>query len=180
MNDFVGRRLESMRIRAVLPYIKGRLLDIGCGMNHLARAYGNGVGVDVYNWGDVDYIVDNSAILPFENASFDTATLIACLNHIPNREEVLRECGRLLKPDGRLVITMITPRILALWHLLRSPWDADQHERGMVDGEVYGFTAKQLLALVQDQGYTLVARRKFMLQLNSIYLFQKSRVISNS
>lgn len=173
MNDCVGRKLEAMRIQTVLPFIKGRLLDIGCGMNRLVRTYGNGVGVDVHNWGNVDYVVEDSAKLPFDAASFDTVTIIAALNHIPNREEVLKECGRVLKPDGRLVITMITPRVSALWHLLRAPWDADQQERGMVEGEVYGFTAKQLIGLAQAQGFTLLTREKFMLQLNSIYLFQK-------
>ena len=36
----------NARIRAVLPRVRGRLLDIGCGTNELVRRYGNGVGVD--------------------------------------------------------------------------------------------------------------------------------------
>jgi SAM-dependent methyltransferase len=174
VNDIVGRKLEAIRVRAVLPFIRGRLLDIGCGMNRLANAYGNGVGVDVHNWGSVDHVVENSAILPFADASFDTVTIVAALNHIPNREEVLTECRRLLKSDGRIVVTMITPKISTVWHFFRLPWDADQRERGMAEGEVFGFTAKQLVGLARRRGFTLSIRKRFMLGLNSIYVFQKS------
>jgi 2-polyprenyl-3-methyl-5-hydroxy-6-metoxy-1,4-benzoquinol methylase len=163
-----------MRIGAVLPFVKGKLLDVGCGMNRLVKAHGNGVGVDVHDWGKVDYVVENSAKLPFDDATFDTVTIIAALNHIANREEVLRECKRLLKPGGRLIITMITPRVSEIWHLLRSPWDADQRERGMAEGEVYGFTTKRLTALVSAQGFSLLVQKRFMLGLNSIYVFQNS------
>jgi len=43
--------LEEERLCAVLPYIQGRLLDIGAGPNTLIKRYGNGKGVDVIDWG---------------------------------------------------------------------------------------------------------------------------------
>ena len=52
MNDIAGRQLEAMRIQAVLPFIRGRLLDIGCYMKRLAKVYDNGVGFDVYDYGN--------------------------------------------------------------------------------------------------------------------------------
>jgi SAM-dependent methyltransferase len=172
MNDVVGKRLAAMRIRAVLPFIRGSLLDIGCGMNRLTRAYGNGVGVDVYDWGTVDCVVENSAKLPFDDGSFDTVTIIAALNHIPNREDVLTECRRLLKPSGRVIMTMITPKISRVWHLLRSPWDSDQRKRGMAKGEIFGLTSRQLVELARSRGFRLLERKRFMLGLNSVYVFQ--------
>ncbi len=49
---------EDIRVGMVLKHVRGRLLDIGCGKNRLARAYrekgGDGIGVDVYDWGNVD------------------------------------------------------------------------------------------------------------------------------
>jgi len=174
MNDIVGSKLATIRIQAVLPFVRGRLLDIGCGMNKLTKAYGNGVGVDVHDWGSVDYVVESSAEIPFDDASFDTVTIIAALNHIPNREDVLTECGRLLKADGRMIVTMITPRISAVWHLLRRPWDADQRERGMARGEIFGFTSQQMVELARSHGFTLLERKRFMLWMNSIYVFQKT------
>jgi SAM-dependent methyltransferase len=171
MHDALGEVLARRRVRAVLPHIRGRLLDVGCGFNRLVRDYANGVGVDVHPWPGADVIVADSATLQWESASFDTVTIIAALNHIPNRVAVISECRRVLRPGGRVVITMLTPRTSRVWHWLRAPWDADQRERGMKSGEVFGFTSPQLLELFGRAGFTLLLRRRFMLGLNHLYVF---------
>ena len=112
-----------------------------------------------------------TATLQWESGSFDTITIIAALNHIPNRTAVLDECRRLLRPGGRVVITMLTPRTSRIWHWLRAPWDSDQRDRGMQPGEVYGFTTQQLLDLFKRAGFTLLFSRRFMLGLNGVYVF---------
>ena len=128
--------LEEERIAAVLPEIRGRLLDVGCGNNRLVATYGNGVGVDVFDWGGGATIVESSEELPFEDASFDSASLLACLNHIPQRERTVREIRRVLKPGGRLVLTMIDPLIGQIGHKIW--WYSEDKERGMEPGETYG------------------------------------------
>lgn len=170
MNDLIGKMLATKRHSIVMPFIRGRLLDIGCGVNTLVRAYGNGVGVDVYDWGDVDYVVTDSSHLPFPDLAFNTITIIAALNHIPNREGVLTECRRLLTPEGKLIITMLSPKISWTWHLLRSRWDADQRKRGMKGGEIYGISKKGVLDLAQRQGFRMILNKRFMLGLNSLYI----------
>ena len=133
----------DIRIGVSLQAVKGKLLDIGCGTNRLVKAYrakgGEGTGVDVYQWDGVDLLVEDTSKLPFPDASFDTITFIACINHIPNRLDVLREAHRLLTPDGRVVLTNLPPGLSRLWHAWAF-WDNDQHERGMAEGEVFGFT----------------------------------------
>ena len=171
MHDALGEALAKRRIGAVLPHVTGRLLDVGCGSNRLVRHYANGVGVDVYPWPGADVVVRDTAALGWASESFDTITIIAALNHIPNRVAVLHECRRLLRPGGRVVITMLTPGTSRVWHWLRAPWDADQRDRGMRPGEVFGFTPAQLLALVKDAGFTLLSRQRFMLGLNQVYVF---------
>jgi SAM-dependent methyltransferase len=171
MHDTLGEVLAKRRIKAVLPHVSGRLLDVGCGSNGLVRHYSNGVGVDVYPWPGADVIVDDTAALHWKSESFDTITILAALNHIPNRAAVLNECRRVLKPGGRVVITMLTPRTSRIWHWLRAPWDADQRDRGMQPGEVYGFTSAQLLELFQRAGFTLLSQQRFMFGLNRVYIF---------
>lgn len=171
MHDTLGESLAHRRVMAVLPHVSGRLLDVGCGSNRLVRHYANGVGIDVHPWPGADFVVPDTATLQWESASFDTITIIAALNHIPNRLAVLNECKRLLRPGGRVVITMLTPRTSRVWHWLRAPWDADQRERGMQPGEVYGFTSKQLLELFSDAGFRLLSSQRFMLGLNRVYVF---------
>ena len=163
------------RIAAVLPHLRGRLLDVGCGTNELVAAYpAEGVGVDVYPWQGVDRVVDDAADLPFDDASFDSSTIVAALNHIPNRRQVLREVRRVLKTDGRIVITMISPGISRVWHFLRRPWDADQKERGMVAGEVYGLTRDEVRGLLTEAGFEIEHEARFMLGLNRLAVARKA------
>jgi SAM-dependent methyltransferase len=42
--------------------------------------------------------------LPYENATFDGAFLVAVLGEVPDQEAALRELARVLKPGGRLVV----------------------------------------------------------------------------
>jgi SAM-dependent methyltransferase len=178
MHDALGRALAERRIKAVLPHIRGRLLDLGCGSNNLVRLYANGVGIDVHPWPGVDLLVDDAASLAWESDSFDTITIIAALNHMPNRRAVLQECRRVLRRDGRVVITMLTPRTSRLWHWLRSPWDADQLERGMKPGEVYGFTPAEIVELFESCGFTLSSQSRFMLGFNRLYVFHVAEASS--
>jgi SAM-dependent methyltransferase len=171
MHDALGEALAKRRVKAVLPHVSGRLLDVGCGCNQLVQQYANGVGVDVHPWAGADLVVSDTASLEWESGSFDTITIVAALNHIPNRAAVLSECRRVLRPGGRVVITMLTPRTSRIWHWLRAPWDADQRDRGMKPGEVYGFTAAEVLDLFRRAGFTLLSQERFMLGLNRVYVF---------
>src|SRR5262249_42188319 len=147
--------------------------DVGCGTNDLVRKYrefrGDGIGVDVYPWPNVDLVVEDTAKLPFPDNAFDTITFVACINHIPNRLEVLREAHRLLAARGRIVLTNLTPVLSRIWHRWAF-WDEDQHERGMKAGEVYGFTHDELTNLFDSAGYRLVERRPFSWRLNWLYV----------
>lgn len=92
--------LRAERIQASLRYCRGRVLDVGCGEgNRLVRQHGAGVGVDIYSWPSVDVLCD-TRYLPFPDETFDTADFVASLNHIPAREDVLRETHRVLRAGG--------------------------------------------------------------------------------
>ena len=56
--------LETERLDRVCPLIGGRLLDIGSGPNTLVNHYGNGVGVDVVDWGGGTVVVESIFSLP--------------------------------------------------------------------------------------------------------------------
>ncbi len=164
---------EDIRLEQVSRHIRGRLLDIGCGANRLVREYRaqghDGIGVDVYPWPGVDQVVEDSARLPFDDASFDTVTLVACINHIPNRGEVLKEARRVLKPEGRLILTNLTPVLSRLWHWYAF-WDKDQHERGMQAGEVWGLEGLELRQLLRAAGFSVDRFERFSLWLNQLYV----------
>ena len=169
------RTNEDERCRMVLAELRGKALDIGCGRNKMIQEYRQsgqeGLGVDIFEWGGPDLVVENTAHLPFDSETFDCVSFIACLNHIPNRSDVLNEARRVIKPGGRILITNLTPFVSMVWHKIAF-WDADQNERGMKEGEVWGFNDTQLKEMVGKAGFHLVKRIAFMWGLNHLYIFE--------
>jgi len=163
--------LDHERIEACLPYCTGPLLDVGCGFNELVRRHGDGVGVDVYPWPEIDILCDTRR-LPFRDASFDTTALLAVLNHIPpqNREAVLKEVHRALRPAGRLLVTMLDPITGRIIHRLRLRQDPDQHERGMLEEEDYGLWDSEVRRLLEESGFRVERRGRFVFGLNNLYV----------
>ena len=170
--------LKEERIFAVMPLLQGKVLDIGCGHNDLMRMYrangGQGIGVDIFPFEGVDEIVDTER-LPYENERFDTVTIIAALNHIPRgkRIAVISEARRILKNNGRLILTMINSGVGLVCHKLMW-WDFDQKERGMDHNEEdYGLPNKYVIDTIQGCGFNFIRNERFVYGLNNLFIFQK-------
>jgi SAM-dependent methyltransferase len=167
---------EQIRFHEAMKYMRGYVLDIGCGENRLIQEYrrqgGAGLGVDVFDWGGQDLLIKDTSKLPFPSEIFDAVTMIACINHIPNREKVLMEAHRLLKPDGRLVFTNLNPFLSRIWHQYAF-WDRDQNERGMKKGEVYGLKQSEIRMLIEGAHFSIEKRRSFSWGLNTLYVCRK-------
>ncbi len=127
------------------------------------------VGVDIINWGSDCTIIQNSAKLPFEDCSFDTITYIACINHIPERLESLQEIRRLLRPDGKVIVTMIGKIIGKIGHALW--WYSEDKHRDVDEHEEMGMDESDIIKLFTQAGYVLEKHEKFAYGLNSIYTF---------
>jgi 2-polyprenyl-3-methyl-5-hydroxy-6-metoxy-1,4-benzoquinol methylase len=112
--------LRKMRLKQVLPYLRQypncRLLDIGCGWEaKLLRAVepyiASGIGVDFKAPDIKTEKLETLSLtlhdkLPFEDASFDFITMLAVMEHLENDEAILKECVRLLRTGGGLLITV--------------------------------------------------------------------------
>ena len=103
---------------------KLRLLDIGCGtgrfLDFLKQAWPRlpALGVDMSEpyvryarrhlkrWSRMSFIVGNAESLPVPDESQDAVTSIFVFHELPPkvRRVVFRECARVLKPGGRLVL----------------------------------------------------------------------------
>jgi SAM-dependent methyltransferase len=102
------------------------LLDVACGAGgpalRMAERTGcSVVGVDVHEQAittanalaaegglakTAEFLVaDAAATLPFHDGRFDAITCIDAINHLPDRERVIAEWKRVLKPGGRLLFT---------------------------------------------------------------------------
>jgi 2-polyprenyl-3-methyl-5-hydroxy-6-metoxy-1,4-benzoquinol methylase len=112
--------LRKMRLKQVLPYLRQypncALLDIGCGweaklLRSVEPYIASGIGVDFKAPAISTEKIKTLSLtlqdrLPFEDQQFDFITMLAVMEHLENDEAILKECARLLKPGGGLLITV--------------------------------------------------------------------------
>lgn len=176
--------LRAERYAAVLPQLRGRILDVGAGDNALIRLYRKtrqrpedieaattSIGVDVVDWGGDTLKISSSDNLPFASESFDTVCFIACINHIPERIGALKEAYRVLKPGGAVVATMIGRLVGDIGHAIW--WYSEDKHRDIAEGEVMGIDSDEMLHLFNQAGFTRVTVKRFVYRMN--YLFVATR-----
>lgn len=187
--DILGRinqQTVRMRSRPVLPYLKGDLLDIGCGRGYLAQFVGEGqryVGVDVnpekiahlkrlyagrpgFEFWSIDVDADD-AVLPsaIADSAFNTITLLAVIEHLRRPQRVLREARRLLAKRGRLLLT--------------TPSSAGDRLGNIIPLLVLGtrnlpyphmsiYNRRSLAALLNSNGFRIEKYRRFELGMNQL------------
>ena len=123
-----------------VPYITGKkVLDVGCGNAYgtalMAKSAAGITGIDY----DHQTVAENtqryqqitnldfkqSAVppLPFPDGSFDVITAFQFIEHIKFRKEFLKDCLRVLKPGGTLLVT--TPNVKK--SLARNPFHVHEY-----------------------------------------------------
>ena len=178
--------LASERFDYVAAEVQGYCLDIGCGYgNRFIRDYlkGNGIGIDVFPYEGLakENIVKDLTHLPFPDASFDSVTFIANLNHAPRsqRDAELAESFRVLRNGGNILLTMGLPIIEVIVHkvvwvydrFLGTRVDMDS-ERGMQEGEDYYLTDAEIRERLGRAGFGRIERKPFRTQwgMNRLYI----------
>lgn len=121
VNKIHDRELEIF----ARSYLRGHLIDIGCGVKpykKLLEAFvSEHVGVDhegtLHNKSNVD-LWGTAYDIPCDDEHFDSALCTAVLEHLEEPESALRECFRVLKPAGYAIYS-----IPFIWHLHEEPRD---------------------------------------------------------
>jgi hypothetical protein len=178
----VDRLLQQWRIRMALPWIPddARLLDVGCFDDSLFRAVGRrlrlGIGLDPLLGATLDG--DRYRLMPsrfpdgpVEVGPFDAITLLAVLEHAPEAalEQWARRCWALLVDGGVVVATVPSPRVDAVLLALRTLRIVD----GMSLEEHHGFQPRQVPAVFEAVGFTLIRQTRFQLGLNNLFVLKK-------
>jgi SAM-dependent methyltransferase len=178
--NWLDRVLQQWRIRHAVRWIpdNARVLDVGCFDDTLFRQLqprlGAGVGIDPRLEEAVEGLRFRLVPGAFPDASppgacFDVITMLAVLEHVSAEEmdEWARSCIALLEPGGLVVATVPAPVVdtildkLMRLRLLHG-MDTDQH---------HGADPALIAAAFELAGFTVVAKKRFQLGLNNVFVF---------
>ena len=92
-------------------HLRGRVLDVGCGIGDMVRFRPGTVGTDVNpkavaycREAGLDVVLMQPGRLPFENRAFDGVVLDNVLEHLDDPVPLLAEIRRVLSEDGTLIV----------------------------------------------------------------------------
>jgi SAM-dependent methyltransferase len=140
-NSLPGTALRALRLfldlqlltilqhlRQELPNWEGAVLDVGCGaspwkslLNPLKTRY---TGIDIgdaastFAYQNEDCLQFDGRNIPFESSVFDAVLCTEVLEHVLDYQTLVSEMHRVLKPGGRIVVTVPWS---ARWHYI--PFD---------------------------------------------------------
>ena len=144
-----------------LPYVKGpKILDWGCyhaidscvlraALGESLNLHGCDVlekrGAEFHKYASLRFKhLDDPYDLPYESQSFDTVIASGVIEHVTNPSESLKELYRVLKDDGRLIVTY-APNEYSFTELVQAALMTAPHPRR--------YTRKSLKRLLIDHGF---------------------------
>jgi SAM-dependent methyltransferase len=168
VNPFVFARRGLWReLRPLLAELSGEVLDVGCGRKPYrafvpAERY---IGLDIdlpatRALGVADVLYDGRRF-PLPDASFDAVLCSQVFEHVFNPEEFLGEIRRVLRPHGRLILTV--------------PFVWDEHEQ---PHDFARYSSFGLKALLEHNGFEVevqrrsVADSRVLFQLAAAYVYK--------
>jgi len=183
---FTDRLLQNWRISQVRPFIApgSKILDVGSADGALFSALGSAVGAGSLG---VDpalkqpLTVNGCQLLPgYFPASippaagpFDIITMLAVLEHFPVDAygSVRSGCEQFLRPGGKLLITVPSPKvdhILAVLTFLRLV-------DGMAIEQHHGYEVSHTTTIFPPATFRLLRHQNFQLGLNNLFVFERMK-----
>jgi len=166
---FLPRKALAEAVLEVKLQIKGRVLDVGCG----TMPYKNDFSYDEYVGLEIDTLENRAAknadyfydgiTFPFADASFDSVICNEVLEHVFSPSQFVLEIRRVLKPGGRLLLTV--------------PFIWDEHEQPYDYGR---YSSYGLTHLLESSGLKVLYLQKTCTGLTGLcallnsYLFKKT------
>lgn len=172
VNPFYFARMNLNKAMTELaPFLNGRLLDVGCGSKPYQPLFHNHVeayvGLDIDSEsaqarGVADHFYDGRSF-PFADALFDSLLCNQVLEHVFHPDDFIQEMNRVLKPKGRLLLTV--------------PFVWDEHEQPY---DFARYSSFGIRALLERHGFRIMQHKKLgadittLFQLTNGYLYKIS------
>ena len=125
------RRWRRLVVDAVGARPGQRVLDLAAGTGTSSEPYADaGVSVVACDFSlgmlkvgkrrrpDIDFVAGDATNLPFEDNSFDAATISFGLRNVNEPQKALEEMYRVTKPGGRLVIAEFSSPVVPVWRTM--------------------------------------------------------------
>jgi hypothetical protein len=197
----IQRYWQRRRIKNLLENIRiGQnelILDVGCGSGVISRKCadlgGRVVGFDLSRPSvlyarkrgneKTNFVVADAQNLPFKSHTFDIAIMGNIIEHVPEPEKMIAGVSDVLKPGGRIGITM--PNSHSLWPLIEFFWDHLGRGRDYAEQHLRIFSAGELKKLLKDHNIgiyhvsTLFVISPFIALLDSERLLGLSQGLEN-
>lgn len=165
---YFARRGLYLNINSLSRHLSGKILDVGCGKKPYRDLflYSDYIGLE-YDTPEnrkskqADFFYDGKTF-PFSNAEFDSIICNEVLEHVFNPDEFLSEIIRVLKPNGKMLMTV--------------PFVWDEHEQPHDYARYSSFGLKHLL---EKNGFLIIEQRKsvddvgVIFQLINAYIYKK-------
>jgi SAM-dependent methyltransferase len=170
--DVVSERINpeyAAFVRHVPPGVA--VLDAGCGTGFVTRAMRQrgyrAFGIDfdqtsvtrsARERGYFPGAVADVTRLPYGDRIFDAVFVCSVAEHVPSGAEVaIRECGRVLRPGGTVVLTLpyvnLVRKLYAPFYALRCRLRA---RRGPLHFDQFVYTRAEVMRLLRDSGFEIL------------------------
>jgi SAM-dependent methyltransferase len=186
--SFLAAVMLEASLQMTAPYVKGNVLDVGCGMRPYEKSYFG--GADRYT--GTDYLSDRSrpdvvcsaVELPFATEEFDTVVSTEVLEHVPDPLRALREMHRVTRKSGHLILStpFHWPRHEAPYDYFRYPYDGLLHLMASSNWEIVRlFNRGRSYAFLGQviQHIHPIPWRWFDLLINGLFLYLDRRLRSD-
>jgi len=147
--------IDNLLMKTVKKFLNPSLLtlDVGCGEAKISKAYSRkslyyGIDVekriDVHLAKQINFRIYDGKCMPFADDTFDQLLSMEVIEHVDNLDEILLEMFRVLKPKGKIIIT-----VPFMWPEHEMPFDYRRFTaNGLVRAmEKYGFKSQQIIKL---------------------------------
>lgn len=149
-NEMVKDLLIKRDLTIIRSELEGLVLDVGCGDGLVTCKHPFVVGIDIHPQpSKIPLIVGDMHYLPFRSNTFDVTVFCHTLEHTPHPSAALDEAYRVIKDDGKIVVSAPNARhIFWPYYLVRGQFIYAKEHKSV-------FTFTSLKTLLRKKGFTV-------------------------